>query len=135
MVASNAKIDDAHEEKRNLSLLNRLNIAIDVANALDCLYSHCQTPIVHCDLKPSCVLLDDELIGHVGDFGLARFLLNDTQDFSSNQSSSIGVRGTIGYTPLGEYLYPFLILIVSFFPLIITIVLSMKDSFIRMHYS
>ena len=110
------RVDDAHEEKRNLSLLNRLNIAIDVANALDYLHNHCQTPIVHCDLKPSYVLLDDELIGHVGDFGLARFLLNDTQDFSSNQSSSIRVRATIGYTPLGEYLYHFLILIL-FFPI------------------
>ena len=118
-----------------MSLLNRLNIAIDVANALDYLHNHCQTLVVHCDLKPSNVLPDDELIGHVGDFGLARFLLNDTREFSSNQSSSIGVRGTIGYTLSCEYLYHFLILIVSFFPLIITIVLSMKDGFIRMHYS
>ena len=62
------RVDDAHEEKRNLSLLNRLNIAIDVANELDYLHNHCQTPIVHCDLKPSNALLDDELIGHVGDF-------------------------------------------------------------------
>ena len=73
MVASTPRVDDAHEEKTNLSLLNRLNIAIDVANALDYLHNHCQTPIVHCDLKPSYVLLDDEWIGHVGDFGLARF--------------------------------------------------------------
>ena len=36
------RVDDAHEEKRYLSLLNRLNIAIDVAKALDCLYSHCK---------------------------------------------------------------------------------------------
>uniref|UniRef100_A0A2N9G8F3 non-specific serine/threonine protein kinase n=1 Tax=Fagus sylvatica TaxID=28930 RepID=A0A2N9G8F3_FAGSY len=82
-----------------LSLLQRLNIAIDVANALDYLHHHCQTPIVHCDLKPSNVLLDDEMIGHVGDFGLARFLFDATQDSSIDQSSSIGVRGTVGYTP------------------------------------
>ncbi|XP_023928548.2 probable LRR receptor-like serine/threonine-protein kinase At3g47570 [Quercus suber] len=78
------RVDDAHKGKRYLSLLNKLNIAIDVANALDYLHNHCQIPIVHCNLKPSNVLLDDELIGHVGDFGLARFFLNDTQDFSSN---------------------------------------------------
>ncbi|XP_030933323.1 LRR receptor-like serine/threonine-protein kinase EFR isoform X3 [Quercus lobata] len=70
-----------------------------VANALDYLHHHCQTPIVHCDLKPRNVLIDDDMIGHVGDFGLARFLFNAIQDSSINQSSSIGVRGTVGYTP------------------------------------
>ncbi|GMY23173.1 probable LRR receptor-like serine/threonine-protein kinase At3g47570 [Fagus crenata] len=92
------RTNEAFEEPRNLSLLQRLNIAIDVANALEYLHNHCQTPIIHCDIKPSNVLLNDEMIGHVGDFGLARFLLDATQDCSTNQSSSIGVRGTIGYS-------------------------------------
>ncbi|XP_030963675.1 putative receptor-like protein kinase At3g47110 [Quercus lobata] len=91
--------DEALDKKKNLSLLQRLNIAIDVANALDYLHHHCQTPIIHCDLKPSNILLDDEMMGHVGDFGLARLLFDATQDFSVDQSSSIGIRGTIGYTP------------------------------------
>ncbi|KAL4600619.1 hypothetical protein ACB092_11G212400 [Castanea dentata] len=86
------------EEQKNLNLLQRLNIAIDVANALEYLHYHCHAPIVHCDLKPSNVLLDDEMIGHVGDFGLARFLLEATE-CHANQSSSIGLRGTIGYAP------------------------------------
>uniref|UniRef100_A0A2N9IX20 non-specific serine/threonine protein kinase n=1 Tax=Fagus sylvatica TaxID=28930 RepID=A0A2N9IX20_FAGSY len=93
------RINETLQEQRSLSLFQRLNIAIDVANALDYLHHHCQTPIVHCDIKPSNVLLDDEMIGHVGDFGLARFLFDATQDSSINQSSSIGIRGTIGYTP------------------------------------
>ena len=84
-----------------------MNIAIDVANALNYLHHHCQTPIIHCDLKPSNILLDDEMMGHVGDFGLARLLFDATQDFSVDQSSSIGIRGTIGYTPPGEYHYHF----------------------------
>jgi serine/threonine protein kinase len=108
----NPRINETLEEPRGLSLLQRLNIAIDVANALDYLHHHCQTPIVHCDLKPSNVLLDDEMIGHVGDFGLARFLFDATQDSSIDQSSSIGVRGTVGYTAPGEYYYHFLNLIV-----------------------
>ncbi|GMY22797.1 probable LRR receptor-like serine/threonine-protein kinase At3g47570 [Fagus crenata] len=91
--------NEAPEERRNLNLLQRLNVAIDVASALEYLHHHCQTPIVHCDLKPSNILLDDEMIGHVGDFGLARFLIEATQDYSMNQSSSIGVKGTIGYAP------------------------------------
>uniref|UniRef100_A0A7N2LDJ9 non-specific serine/threonine protein kinase n=1 Tax=Quercus lobata TaxID=97700 RepID=A0A7N2LDJ9_QUELO len=87
------------EEPRNLSLLQRLDIAIDVANALNYLHHHCHTPIIHGDLKPSNVLLDDEMVGHVSDFGLARLLFDATQDCSIHQSSSIGIRGTIGYVP------------------------------------
>uniref|UniRef100_A0A2N9I0Y6 Protein kinase domain-containing protein n=1 Tax=Fagus sylvatica TaxID=28930 RepID=A0A2N9I0Y6_FAGSY len=74
------RINETLEEQRSLSLLQRLNIAIDVANALDYLHHQCHTPIVHCNLKPSNVLLDDEMIEHVGDFGLARFLFYATQD-------------------------------------------------------
>ena len=39
------------------------------------------------------------MVGHVGDFGLARLLFDNTQDSSIDHSSSIGVRGSIGYTP------------------------------------
>ncbi|KAK4592256.1 hypothetical protein RGQ29_016683 [Quercus rubra] len=86
-------------EQTNLNFLQRLNIAIDVANALEYLHHRCHSPIVHCDLKPSNVLLDDEMIGHVGDFGLARFLREATQECFTNQSSSIGLKGTVGYAP------------------------------------
>uniref|UniRef100_A0A2N9FZR7 non-specific serine/threonine protein kinase n=1 Tax=Fagus sylvatica TaxID=28930 RepID=A0A2N9FZR7_FAGSY len=52
--------------------------------------------LVHCDLKPSNILFDCDMTAHVGDFGLAKFLLELT---NLKQSSSIGIRGTIGYTP------------------------------------
>ncbi|XP_065629663.1 putative receptor-like protein kinase At3g47110 isoform X2 [Quercus suber] len=83
-------------EIRNLNILQRTNIAIDVACALDYLHHHCPMPIVHCDIKPSNILFDCDMIAHVGDFGLAKFLLRPT---NSKESSSIGIRGTIGYTP------------------------------------
>ncbi|KAL7613675.1 hypothetical protein Lser_V15G08768 [Lactuca serriola] len=77
-----------------LNLLQRINILIDVASALDYLHNHCLPTIVHCDLKPSNILLDDDMVAHVGDFGLARFL-----GTNSNQNSTSGIRGTVGYAP------------------------------------
>ncbi|KAL9455468.1 hypothetical protein AB3S75_010815 [Citrus x aurantiifolia] len=85
--------DEENDEIRNLTLLERISIAIDVASALDYLHHHCQEPTIHCDLKPSNILLDNNLTAHVGDFGLARL----RQEVPNNQSSSVGVRGTIGY--------------------------------------
>ncbi|KAF7849183.1 hypothetical protein BT93_L1150 [Corymbia citriodora subsp. variegata] len=90
-----------YTEKSKLSLLERVNIATDVACALDYLHHHCDTPMVHCDLKPSNVLLDDEKSGHVGDFGLARFLPEEMHKLLTNQSSSIGVKGSFGYVAPG----------------------------------
>ncbi|KDP44942.1 hypothetical protein JCGZ_01442 [Jatropha curcas] len=81
--------------QNNLSLVCRINIAIDVACALDYLHHGCHQPIVHCDLKPSNVLLDSDMTAHVGDFGLARILPQLTKPNES--SSSIGIKGTIGY--------------------------------------
>ncbi|BBG97226.1 Leucine-rich repeat protein kinase family protein [Prunus dulcis] len=93
---TNGEINDG---QRSLTFCQRLNIAIDVAMALEYLHHHCHTPTVHCDLKPSNVLLDDDMIGHVADFGLAKFLPITSQTSSDNQSSSLGIKGTIGYTP------------------------------------
>ncbi|XP_020409141.1 putative receptor-like protein kinase At3g47110 [Prunus persica] len=89
--------EEVRDAPKNLNLAQRLDIAIDVACALDYLHNHCGTPIVHCDLKPSNVLLDDGLTGHVSDFGLARFLPKETSNVSANQISSTGIRGSVGY--------------------------------------
>ncbi|CDP11283.1 unnamed protein product [Coffea canephora] len=55
-------------------LMQRLDILIDVACALQ--YLHCEyaTPVIHCDLKPSNVLLDQDMVAHLSDFGLTKLL-------------------------------------------------------------
>ncbi|TYG51694.1 hypothetical protein ES288_D10G280300v1 [Gossypium darwinii] len=87
------------ETMRNLNFIQRVNVAVDVAHALEYLHHRCETPIIHCDLKPSNILLDEEMVGHISDFGLAKILSGDELNYSANESSSLGLRGTIGYAP------------------------------------
>ncbi|XXG39573.1 hypothetical protein AAC387_Pa01g0504 [Persea americana] len=82
---------------RNLSLNQRLSIAIDVAYALDYLHNHQGTPIAHCDLKPTNILLDNDLVAHVGDFGLAKILFETNNNSSRTDISSIAIKGSVGY--------------------------------------
>ena len=69
-----------NEAPRALYLLVRVNSTIGVACALDYLQHHCETPIIHCDLKPSNILPDNKLTAYVGDFGLAPFLQEATHE-------------------------------------------------------
>ncbi|XP_028961761.1 probable LRR receptor-like serine/threonine-protein kinase At3g47570 [Malus domestica] len=84
---------------KNLNLTQRVNIAIDVACALDYLHNRCHMPIVHCDIKPTNILLDSDMTACVGDFGLARCLRDASCPSPLHDSSSNVIKGTIGYTP------------------------------------
>ncbi|KAG2329766.1 hypothetical protein Bca52824_000946 [Brassica carinata] len=89
--------EEADGPSRTLSLFEILNIAVDVASALVYLHTYCHSPIAHCDLKPSNILLDEDLTAHVSDFGLARLLMKFDKESFHNKFSSTAVRGTIGY--------------------------------------
>ncbi|RVX13491.1 putative LRR receptor-like serine/threonine-protein kinase [Vitis vinifera] len=75
----------------HLDILQRLNIMIDVAYAMEYLHHGCSTPVVHCDLKPSNILLDEDFGVHIGDFGIAKLL---GQEESMRKTQTLA---TIGY--------------------------------------
>ncbi|RHN41179.1 putative protein kinase RLK-Pelle-LRR-XII-1 family [Medicago truncatula] len=79
----------------NLSSLERIGLSFnyfsDVASALEYLHHGSSIPVVHCDLKPSNVLLDENMVAHVSDFGIAK-LLDEGQSQTHTQTLA-----TIGY--------------------------------------
>ncbi|XP_070019624.1 LRR receptor-like serine/threonine-protein kinase FLS2 [Nicotiana sylvestris] len=74
-----------------LAAVQILNIMADVASALEYLHHGYSVPVVHCDLKPSNVLLDKDMVGHLTDFGIAKLL---TKEESIAQTTTFA---TIGY--------------------------------------
>ncbi|KAK6115978.1 hypothetical protein DH2020_008247 [Rehmannia glutinosa] len=104
----NGNLDDwitgkrRHENGMRLNVIDRLRVAIGMASALDYLHNETEVPIVHCDLKPSNVLLDSDMTPKVGDFGLAKLLLDTDNQMSLTSTHTL--RGSIGYIP-PEYGY------------------------------
>ncbi|URE42907.1 LRR receptor-like serine threonine-protein kinase [Musa troglodytarum] len=86
-----------HRAEGSLNFIQRLNICIDIASALDYLHHGGPNPIIHCDLKPSNVLLDNDMCAHVGDFGLSCFLSRSQSASSRKPNSSSRIIGTVGY--------------------------------------
>ncbi|CAN6217292.1 unnamed protein product, partial [Urochloa humidicola] len=86
-----------HRVGNTLSLAQRLDIAVDIMDALDYLHNQCQPPVIHCDLKPSNILLAEDMSTRVGDFGISKILPDDTSETLLNSISFTGLRGSIGY--------------------------------------
>jgi serine/threonine protein kinase len=88
-----------HSQVCQLTWEARYKIATGIAHAIN--YLHSETgmgEIVHCDLKPGNVLLDQDMEAHVCDFGISRII--DPQIMGATLSSTI--RGSIGYIAPGE---------------------------------
>ncbi|KAK7385135.1 hypothetical protein VNO78_30846 [Psophocarpus tetragonolobus] len=68
------------------------NIAIGVARGIAYLHCGCEMQILHFDIKPHNILLDENFIPKVSDFGLAKLYPID-----NNIVTITAARGTIGY--------------------------------------
>ncbi|XP_039685027.1 probable LRR receptor-like serine/threonine-protein kinase At3g47570 [Medicago truncatula] len=89
---SNGSVDKwLYSNNYCLNFLQRLNIMIDVASALEYLHHGSSMPVVHCDLKPSNVLLDENMVARVSDFGIAK-LMDEGQSKTHTQTLA-----TVGY--------------------------------------
>ncbi|GMP84905.1 hypothetical protein CsSME_00038255 [Camellia sinensis var. sinensis] len=82
---------------RHRNLTKRLDIMIDVACALEYLHHDYSMPLVHCDLKPSNILLDDDMVAHVSDFGIAKLL-----DLGESVTHTKTI-ATFGYIAPGDF--------------------------------
>lgn len=85
---------DSHLFKQSSSVLSwqeRYKIAIGIARGLSYLHEECRDCIIHCDIKPENVLLDENLFPKIADFGMAKLLGHDLSRVLTT------IRGTIGY--------------------------------------
>eukprot|EP00253_Pinus_taeda_P020251 PITA_20251 len=77
-----------------LGLRARLDIAINVAHAIKYLHHDSFVQVVHFDIKPSNVLLDEDMVAHVTDFGIAKLI---GESSTGSLSSTLALRGSMGY--------------------------------------
>jgi len=67
-------------------------IARDIARGLEYLHKGCNTRIVHFDIKPHNILLDENFFAKISDFGLAKLCPRNESIISLSDA-----RGTMGY--------------------------------------
>lgn len=93
----NGSLDRYLHEKQNSNLSDTectrlLQIAIGIARGLEYLHRGCNTRMVHFDIKPDNILLDQDYCPKISDFGLVKFCQSKESIISIS-----GMRGTIGY--------------------------------------
>ncbi|GMN29781.1 hypothetical protein TIFTF001_046377 [Ficus carica] len=77
------------EMKRNWD--ERIRIAFGIAKGILYLHEECESPIIHCDISPNNILIDENHSAKIADFGLAKLLKPD------QTRTTTRIRGTRGF--------------------------------------
>lgn len=93
-----------------LDLPQLVGICCDVAQGMAYLHHYAPVKVVHCDLKPSNILLDHDMTALVTDFGIAKLVKGADEiaancvDHSASYDSTDGLLcGSVGYIAPGQY--------------------------------
>ncbi|KAF7127670.1 hypothetical protein RHSIM_Rhsim11G0113000 [Rhododendron simsii] len=79
--------------------MRRLRVALDAARGLSYLHELANPPIIHRDVKPSNILLDDNLNAKVADFGISKPISDTGKSYITTE-----VKGTMGYVDPEYYM-------------------------------
>ncbi|KAL5705297.1 non-specific serine/threonine protein kinase [Ranunculus cassubicifolius] len=91
-IYDNRKENEA-EDRKWLSYNRLYTIGLEAANGILYLHNGCNQKILHCDIKPSNILLDSNFSVKIADFGLARIIDKDHSHVTISRA-----QGTPGYS-------------------------------------
>ncbi|XVF27021.1 hypothetical protein REPUB_Repub14bG0070600 [Reevesia pubescens] len=83
--------DFLFKSKLKVNWEGRIEIVLNIARGIFYLHEECETQIIHCDIKPENILIDDKGYAKIADFGLAKLLM------PYQSKAYTGIRGTRGY--------------------------------------
>ncbi|MCD7464964.1 hypothetical protein HAX54_000298 [Datura stramonium] len=73
-----------------LGIMERLSIMIDVTCALKYLHHGCSLPLTHSDVKPSNVLLDEDMVAPLSEFGISKLPGEDESELYTKSLATLG---------------------------------------------
>lgn len=79
-----------NNSRLTLNWFRRLDIALDVAQGLEYLHSFADPPVIHRDVKPSNILLDENMVAKLSDFGISKVAREFETHFSTRPAGTVG---------------------------------------------